>query len=59
MTCREKLKIEHPEKIIFEGFCIGCPHDYNYVGKPYYCNGGDENCTKCWDREVEEDKGGE
>lgn len=54
MTCREKLQQEHPEKVIWGGVCIGCPYDYNYADKPYYCNGGDENCTACWEREVEE-----
>lgn len=54
MTCREKLQQEHPEKVIWGGVCIGCPDAYNYADKPYYCNGGDENCTACWDREVEE-----
>ena len=54
MTCREKLQQEHPEKVIWGGVCIGCPYDYNYADKLYYCDGGDENCTDCWDREVEE-----
>lgn len=54
MTCREKLQQEYPEKVIRGGVCIGCPYDYNYADKPYYCNGGDENCTDCWDRKVEE-----
>ena len=53
MTCREKLQQEHPEKVIWGGVCIGCPYDYNYADKLYYCDGGDENCTDCWDREVE------
>lgn len=52
MTCREKLKIEHPECIDeeYSGGCEGCPHNYGYLPKPDRC--GETTCTKCWDREV-------
>jgi hypothetical protein len=51
MTCREKLKIEHPERVNnedFRGGCWGCPHDYGYL-PVVDC---DLNCTECWDREI-------
>lgn len=50
MTCREKLAIEHPEKIgSYAGGCKGCPHDYGYAEKQ--CDG---HCRKCWDRLAED-----
>ena len=58
MTCREKLKIEHPceEGEEWIGGCCGCPRDYDYLGKPSYCDpgGNDEMCRQCWDREIPE-----
>lgn len=59
MTCREKLKQEHPERIDvgYNGDCIGCPSQLGYASKPEWCKPGDENCMKCWDREVETDSG--
>ena len=60
MTCREKLKIEHPKSIDLShyGGCIGCPDHYGYLDVPKYCNldGGPDRCTKCWDREIPEIK---
>ena len=59
MTCREKLAIEHPEKIsmLEPGGCIGCPTTYDYGTKHPLCN---ENypdiCTVCWDQKFIEDK---
>lgn len=52
MTCREKLKIEHPEYIDEEyaGGCKGCPHNYGYLPAPDRC--GKTNCTECWDRVI-------
>lgn len=53
MTCREKLKIEHPECISeqFMGGCRCCPHSYGYLPEPI------DGCIKtscydCWDREI-------
>ena len=62
MTCREKLKIEHPEFInpFHFGGCFDCPITYGYLPKSKRLCGGDysdfnhETCTKCWDQEVEE-----
>ena len=57
MTCREKLKLEHPEcvGVIFDGSCKGCPADYGYL--PHMRPGcefdsAEDLCTKCWDREI-------
>ena len=62
MTCREKLKIEHPRSInpFSFGGCYGCPHNYGYLPLSKRLCGGNysdfnhETCTKCWDQEVEE-----
>lgn len=59
MTCREKLKIEHPELVDdgFIGGCCSCPDDYGYLDIPGYCNDPswtDDYCTKCWSREIPE-----
>ena len=60
MTCREKLKIEHPE-CIDESICCGCsgcPHHYGYLDRPSYCGDAnipvEEGCTRCWGREIPE-----
>ena len=57
MTCREKLKIEHPDEVGegFDGGCLGCPYDHNYLGKPDWCHDDEyDACTRCWDREIPE-----
>lgn len=62
MTCREKLKIEHPEYVneIWAGGCFRCPSDYEYLPKPDYCANTDrcyeDDCERCWDREIPEDR---
>lgn len=57
MTFREKLQMEHPEKIgkDFDGGCSGCPDDYGYeetvtAHKDCFLKG----CRECWDREIPE-----
>lgn len=64
MTAREKLTMEHPEKLddVEPGGCLGCPEDYGYLPDPDFCmNGRDrhgdlfECCKKCWDREIPEE----
>ena len=53
MTCREKLKMEHPEFVDehFYGGCYRCPTHYGYLPKPTIgC--GLISCEKCWDREI-------
>lgn len=58
MTCREKLAIEHPEKIDPNelGGCWGCPQAYGYLRRPEYCMpvkvDKEKMCTACWDREI-------
>ena len=58
MTCLEKLRTEHPEKLCsaLYGGASGCPYDYGYLGRPSYCSReGDPNkCAKCWNREMPE-----
>ena len=64
MTAREKLTIEHPEKLddLEPGGCMGCPEDYGYLSDSDFCTNnydryGDwfERCKKCWDREILEE----
>lgn len=60
MTCREKLAIEHPDKIDPEcrGGCVGCPSTYGYLHNPDYCDYPENYlCTKCWDQEIPTDPG--
>ena len=56
MTCKEKLKIEHPDRISkwADGGCIGCPRDYDYLDEPTYCNKVEGACRTCWNREIPE-----
>lgn len=57
MTCRERLAIEHPEKISdrYDGGCSGCPSAYNYMEDPVYCEVSHNCCSVCWDREIPEE----
>lgn len=58
MTCREMLKNQHPHDVgeNFIGGCNCCPSDYGYLEEPEWCTHGEEDeCTKCWDREVKAD----
>ena len=50
MTCREKLKLEHPELNIYVP-ATGCPSRYGYLPDPDTCCGG-TSCDACWDREI-------
>ena len=58
MTCREKLKIEHPEYVdtSYRGGCKGCPSNYGYLPDPPAIKGYFDDCTitctVCWDREI-------
>ena len=60
MTCREKLKIEHPECIDEDcvGGCERCPSFYGYMPDPTQCSFGsvEATCVACWDREIPEEK---
>lgn len=66
MTCRERLKMEHPECVVNEcdppndasyldyvGGCLGCPADYGYLESPEWCSLFD--CERCWGREIPDD----
>lgn len=53
MTCREKLRQEHPMEIDpkYEGGCFGCPSTYGYMNDDeFLCMSN--ACVKCWDREI-------
>lgn len=53
MTCREKLRLEHPARVNprFDGGCEQCPHTYGYM--PLSTSECMEmSCTECWDREI-------
>lgn len=60
MTCREKLALEHPDRVNmgFVGGCIGCPSSYEHLDIPDYCEDvnipAKERCTMCWGREIPE-----
>lgn len=56
MTNRERVAIEHPEKINPKGACgvRGCPGDVGYPELPQNeCHGDPESCTRCWNLENE------
>lgn len=58
MTFKEKLKMEHPEKVSsgYLGGCRGCPWHCGYEAKSCrICirSGASEDiCTRCWNREI-------
>ena len=61
MTALEKLKLTHPEDINpeYTGGAFGCPYQYEELRDmkpPEYCKSykSDEECAKCWDREIPE-----
>lgn len=60
MTYKEKIKMEHPDKVspYFPGGVHACPSSYGYAPKsdglcdsdPYKVNA--KTCRECWGREV-------
>ena len=60
MTCREKLKQEHPdwsETQIAQTVEAHCPWEYKYLKDPVGCitnAAADIDCDACWDREIPE-----
>lgn len=57
LTFREKLKQEHPERVVETclGGCYGCPSSYGYEAKG--CPKKQKKvatCSECWDREIPE-----
>lgn len=55
MTNRERVAIEHPERINPKSACggvRGCPGDVGYPELPQNeCHSDPESCTRCWDLE--------
>lgn len=61
MTCKEKLKLDHPEwdelRIRLEIEC-NCPESHGYLADPDHCDAmADGECEKCWDREITNEGG--
>lgn len=58
MTCREKLKLEHPELISSSNVVFGCPSHYGYLADPRDEEGHIQcrltGCTACWDRDIDD-----
>ena len=55
MTFKEKLTLEHPEKL--NNYCYnnieGCPSEYGYSLGEEFCPAS--NCVDCWNREITEE----
>lgn len=57
MTCKEKLKMDHPEWDDYKlGVAIGssCPSEFGYPEDAGLCAGGN-SCVDCWDAEIPEE----
>lgn len=59
MTCREKLKLEHPDwsqTRIADAVIGSCPGHHGYAGDGQggFCKPG-ASCEECWDREIPEE----
>jgi hypothetical protein len=56
MTFRDRIKLEHPEKVNkrYDGGVAGCPYQYNYEGfSMAFANCMlEDKCVECWDREM-------
>ncbi len=54
MTCKEKLALEHPDKLSYNtlGGCISCPDTYGYLDPPIEGCATPEGCIACWNREI-------
>ena len=57
MTYKEKLMLEHPEEVSesAEGGCYGCPDSYGYEDYSD-CDGVEDGCEECWNREIPEEE---
>lgn len=53
MTCREKLKMEHPNEFGLY-LLTACPCEFGYAEDPADSLDGicDRNCSECWEQEV-------
>lgn len=60
MTFKEKLANEHPELVNrkYSGGCADCPKTYGYTNDTncFIDKDGQVDCTKCWNREIPEEK---
>lgn len=58
MTCKEKLTIEHPDKLNPNdiGGAQGCPSHYGYLEDPDDSMCRTTSCAECWEREIPEKK---
>ena len=54
MTCKEKLALEHPDKLSYNTLsgCIGCPDQYGYLDPPIEGCTHPKGCKACWEREI-------
>lgn len=56
MTCLERLKLNHPDKVgeQYDGGAQGCPSDYNYLPDPDTDSDAEciMSCDDCWNREI-------
>lgn len=61
MTCREKLKLDHPEwseSQFLGAISGGCPSDYGYLEDPPYDDEFESciiHCKDCWNRKIPEE----
>lgn len=55
MTCREKLKMEHPAAECYDVEKSSCPSVFGYLDDPEWCILSDKVCERCWGREIPDD----
>lgn len=55
MTCREKLKLEHPAEECYDVEKSRCPSEFGYLDDPEWCIVSDRVCDRCWGREIPDD----
>ena len=55
MTCKEKLKLDHPEwddRRVADEVAKFCPRTHGYMDKPDWCSPETVVCIECWNREM-------
>lgn len=55
MTCREKLKLEHPADECYDVEESRCPSEFGYLDDPEWCIVSNKVCGRCWGREIPDD----
>lgn len=55
MTCREKLKLEHPADECYDVEKSRCPFEFGYLDDPEWCIVFDKVCERRWGREIPDD----